>query len=206
MPKRVRDYKAEYAKRIQKGVEKGLTRTQASGHAKKGESSISQLKQSATSLKNADKNPFEKAIKLIKRNFPLASAAKESGVSQKKLKEYMQSEGVKTGKGKVLRQTSKGDRYVTQTVVTEDTRAREWFTFSSGNSIGVRLDSANASKNGRYLNDVHKFLKGDKKALQKWKGETLTTVDGQRIPLETDPKKVRIAKGQPNPNPYRIDR
>lgn len=166
---------------------------------------LSKVKRSAEQIKNAVKNPFEKAIKLIKKDYPLASAAKESGVSQKRLKEYMKAEGIKTGKGKVLRQTSKGERYVSQTVITEDNRTRSWYTYSNGSVVGARLDSHNASINARYLNDVSRFLKGDKQALDKWKGVTITTVDGQIIPLETDMKMLKRAKGQPHPNPYRIE-
>lgn len=41
---RTRDYKAEYAARIAKGKERGLSRAQAAGHASKTEKSVSQLK------------------------------------------------------------------------------------------------------------------------------------------------------------------
>lgn len=44
--KKPRDYKAEYARRIQRNLEKGLTRSQARGHARKrlGELSITERK------------------------------------------------------------------------------------------------------------------------------------------------------------------
>jgi hypothetical protein len=41
MARKPRDYAAEYARRIQKALDKGYTRSQARGHAKAGEAPIS---------------------------------------------------------------------------------------------------------------------------------------------------------------------
>jgi hypothetical protein len=203
-----RDYKAEYQRRLQRGLEKGYTPSQARGKPKSGESSISQLKQVTQTIKNALNNPYEAAIKAIKKGTPLATAASTNHISQKKLKDYMKSEGITTKRGSVIRETSKGERKVSQTVIDNDPRVREWYTISGGNKVPIRVDSANASINAQYLNDVEKYARG-KMSLsdfqRKWKGQTITTVDGQVIPLDTQPKNIRRARGQSSPNPYRIE-
>jgi hypothetical protein len=82
------------------------------------------------------------------------------------------------------------------------------YTISGGKYVDVRLDYENASINGSYLNDVGKLKKGrisyaDFK--RKWEGVTITTIDGQVIPLETNQLALKRVTKQPSPNPYRID-
>ena len=185
--------------RLRKGLDKGFTRAQASG---KGGTKVSELKR----IQEIPK--YERAIKDLKRGSSLSSAAKNNGVSTAKLKKYMKEQGVSTKKGSLIGPMPKGQRRVSQTVLDRDPRAREWYTLSGGNKIPVRLDDINSSINGRYLNDVQSYIRGRMSLSdfqRKWKGATITTVDGQVLPLDTDPRSLRRSQNQPNPNPYRID-
>lgn len=147
-------------------------------------------------------NPFERAIKDIKQNTPIKTAAKEQGVSEKRLKEYMKAQGVHTEIRSVPRQTVRGLRMQRQTVITVDSRNTSWYTISNGVKTAIEVDSINARKNGYYLNDVRAALKGDTHALDKWQGQMITTTDGVKIPLETNIKALKKADRQTNPNPY----
>jgi hypothetical protein len=61
MARKQRDYKAEYQRRIQHGLERGYTKSQARGHPSKGEKSITETKK-APALPPQKKKPFERKV------------------------------------------------------------------------------------------------------------------------------------------------
>jgi hypothetical protein len=62
MARKQRDYKAEYKRRIQHGLERGYTRSQAAGHPTKGEKSITEIKRTPAPPKEPKKRPYEKKV------------------------------------------------------------------------------------------------------------------------------------------------
>jgi hypothetical protein len=77
-----RDYKAEYARRIQKALEKGYTRTQARGHAKAGEAPVS-TRRSPKALTDAQ---LQRALKELRDKKSLSGAAKAARISPERLR------------------------------------------------------------------------------------------------------------------------
>ena len=74
----MRDFKAEYRRRIQRGLAKGLTRQQARGHqvtTKRGKSTYDPI--------------LERGVKLMRDGRPLSSAAAALHVSTERLRNYI---------------------------------------------------------------------------------------------------------------------
>jgi hypothetical protein len=82
MAKKPRDHKAEYARRIQKALKDGFTRTQARGHAKSDEAPISKRR----SPKPLDDARLQRAIKDLRKNKKLSEAAKAARISPERLR------------------------------------------------------------------------------------------------------------------------
>src|SRR3954452_6772594 len=72
-----------YRKRIERGMARGLSRSQARGHAKAGESPVSGI----TAPK--DQHKLLKAIRLLESDdYTFSRAAREAGVSTERLRTY----------------------------------------------------------------------------------------------------------------------
>ena len=180
--------------RLKRGIELGRTDKQSRGRDK---------------VARPDLSPsFERAIKQIKKGSTIDKAAKNQGVSPSSLKKYMKEQGITTKRGSVIKETKRGESRVSQMMIDNDPRARSWFTISGGNKVPIRVDAINASINGYYLNDVQSYISGKMSHAdfkRRWEGVTITTIDGQVIPLDTTPIALRRANRQPSPNPYAIE-
>ncbi|SEF99491.1 hypothetical protein [Nitrosomonas ureae] len=83
MPSKKRNYQAEYQRRRQLGIERGLSIAQARGHARKSESKISELKRSGI-IDRTRKSTLERyyqAINGIASGKSLSKASKEARIS-----------------------------------------------------------------------------------------------------------------------------
>ncbi len=163
-----RDYKAEYARRIVNAKKRGLSRSQARGHAKAGEKPIraKPVKSDAS---------LEAALKLLRQTNHQGRAAKEAGVSIERFRRFLRSNSLAERKGGKWRITDKRNRRMT--VIT--------------NSEAVELtlrDFDQSSLNGRHLAAVGAFLRSnDIDLLQPFEGQAVIDAAGQVHPLETDP-------------------
>jgi len=73
-----------------------------------------------------------------------------------------------------------------------DPRIRQMDTYTNGKRKNVRMSYEMARKNGSYMNAVRQAVaKNDPGILDTWKGETITDVNGNIIPLDTDIKKLK---------------
>lgn len=168
---RVRDTKAEYARRIAKGAERGLTRSQARGHAKAGESSVN-----ATAKIGGDR--FEAALKLYRETGNQAAAAKAYNIAPERFRRFLRETVEIHGRGKSLRIIDRRPRIMT---VISDGDVRE----------RTLLDFDQASLNAKHLNAVKAFVgSNDIDLLAPFIGQSVIDVKGKAHPLETDPNKL----------------
>jgi len=202
-----RDYKAEYKKRIERGQARGLSPRQISGHYRPSDTKLNERVKEDT-----PDTLFERAITLIrKQTLTQSQAAKEVGVSPKKLDAFIKEKGILTEKQtvtKVVRGKDNQEKTVRtrQRVITSDPRIRQMDTFTNGKREKVRMSYDMSRKNGSYTNDVKNAIaKNDPGILDKWKGETITDVNGNIIPFETDLSKLKKFKGKKSANPYKIE-
>lgn len=165
---RKRDCKAEYQRRIANAAKRGLTRSQARGHARAGESPIRPRR-----IKSDER--LEAALKLLRQTNNQGRAAKEAGVSAERFRRF-------------LRSNSLAERQGGKWVLT-DNRQRRMKVITGGEAIELALrDFEQASLNGRHLAAVNAFVRtNDIDQLRPFEGQSVIDAQGQSHQLETDP-------------------
>jgi hypothetical protein len=170
MPRRERDYRAEYARRIARGRAKGLSRSQARGHPLAGQALASQPE-----AEPAYSRQLEAGYRAIKDGKSLIAAAKEVHVSPERLRRYLRGQGIAERRG-------------TRWVALPDTRSRRVLMYSNGRARTVTVDLEEARYVGAYMSAVSRFLRTNDRAHLTWfEGLGVTDVRGAFHPLETDP-------------------
>lgn len=165
---RKRDFKAEYQRRIANALKRGLSRSQARGHAKAGEKPIrAKPVQSDARL--------EDALKLLRQTGNQSRAAKDAGVSAERFRRFLRSNGLAERQGRQWRIT--------------DNRTRRMTVITSGDAVELTLrDFEQASLNGKHLAAVGAFLRtNDADLLAPFIGQAVIDAAGIAHPLETDP-------------------
>jgi hypothetical protein len=170
MPKRKRDYKAEYARRIGRGLAKGLTRAQARGHPAPAQA----LASNPTSIAPYDPR-LEVGFRWIKDGKSLSAAAKEAHVSPERLRRYVQGQRIAERRGR-------------RWVALPDTRRRRVLMYSEGRALTVTVDLSGAQEVGAYMSSVGNFLESNDTGYLTWfERGWVEDIRGRRHPFETDP-------------------
>jgi hypothetical protein len=171
-PDRSRNYRAEYQRRKQRGLAKGLSLSQARGHARAGE----RLKP-ANRLFVDRNSPEEKAIRAMQFGIPLRRSAKTYGLSEQHLRRYAKENA--------------GGRFVGRRWVFDDQRPRRVPAYSEGELKALVLTPYEASRAGSFMQSVRQFLPtGDLSILAPYVGQGVTDVAGRFHPFETDPNRL----------------
>lgn len=167
MPKK-RNYKAEYERRIANAARRGLSRSQARGHAKAGEKPI-------RARRPIDRDRFESALKAYRKTGRQIEAARSVGISVELLRRYLRENVSVMRRGRKL--------------AIDDNRAREMTIISKGQVSKAILPNFDAaSVNGEYLSAVRTFLSSNEPSpLRKFEGRSVTDTSGKSHPFETDP-------------------
>lgn len=165
---RQRDFKAEYQRRVANAAKRGLSRSQARGHARIGEATIK-------SRPLASDQKLEAALKELRKSRNQALAAKSAGVSSERLRRFLRENSLVEGRGRNLK--------------ISDNRNRDMMVLSNGDAREMRLrDFEQASLNGRHLAAVRNFLNSnDRDYLTEFVGQSVIDAKGKAHPLETDP-------------------
>lgn len=167
-PRPRRDFKAEYARRVAKGLEAGKSRSQARGHARAGERPRSPGPRLAPG-----KGPFELAVRKIARGSYLRTAAREFGLREETLRRY-------------LKENVQAERKGRKWIIT-DTRPRQFPVYSDGAIAHPWLTPAEATRASDYMRAVNRFLfTGRRKLLKPFEGAGVTDIKGRLHPFETD--------------------
>lgn len=171
-----RDFKAEYQRRIANAKKRGLSRSQARGHARHGEAPV---KPRAGSMSD---HRLEAGLKALRQSGSQSVAAKKAGISPERLRRFIRENALAERTGKRWRMT--------------DNRSREMIVLSQGSARHrLLLGHDQASLNGSYLNAVKSFLNSnDIDFLRPFAGQSVIDAKGKAHRLETDPNAIhRIA-------------
>lgn len=166
-----RNYKAEYKRRIANAAGRGLSRSQARGHAKAGE-----LPLKAKPISKADVAPqFQDAIKEIRRSGNLTQAAKLARVAPERLRRFLRENDLISRNGRKWTVHDKLKWHVT--------------VISDGDYHEVTLSNfEQASLNGKHKAAVNAFkISNDIELLLPFAGRSVIDAKGKAYPLEINP-------------------
>jgi hypothetical protein len=164
----MRDYQKEYQRRISSAARRGLSHSQARGHAKAGEAPIRMLRP-------VDRERLENALKAYRQSGRQSDAARSVGISVERLRRYLRENVAVKRHGRSL--------------VIDDNRPRQMTIISKGQVYTAILPNFDeASINGEYLSAVRAFLNSNEPSpLQKFVGRFVVDTSGKAHPFETDP-------------------
>jgi hypothetical protein len=184
---RLRDYQAEYHRRLDRGRARSLTRSQARGHARAQETSLK-----AKPVKSDER--LERALRELRRTNNQATAAKEAGVSAERFRRFLREQKLAERKGRVWEIT--------------DTRPRTMTALTTRGELELKLPGfEEASLVGRHRAAVKTFRDtNDISHLRPFEGRTFKDTSGRTHILETRPNVIRRhdASGETFEQIYRI--
>jgi hypothetical protein len=188
MAKRKRNYEREYARRKQLARERGLSLSQARGHPKKGERSVSEMKRKRYFPRTRKEEAARRAIRRMTRGESMSRAARAEGISPSTVKRYGMEHGLLEH---VPHEEAR--RFAPSYRVSRAPRFR--LIQAGGLPAGpVQVDARNASILGRYWNAVKKWRRdGDASALGEFRGVVIKDVHGRRYTLAADPQEIDLA-------------
>lgn len=165
-----RDYKAEYARRIARGLEKGLSRSQARGHPGAGHTFIS-----GKALVARYDALLEDGVKFIRNGGSLTQAAKAIQTTPERLRNYLIAQGV-------------GLKDAGRWKIGLDSRPRRLPLFSEGKELVITVRGYDPARQvGLYMHAVRQFLDtNDPAPLEQFRGQAVVDITGHRYLFETD--------------------
>lgn len=167
-----RDYKAEYQRRIARGLAKGFSRAEARGHSNKP-------------LLGYDDH-LEQALKLMRdKHFSAVQAAQAKGVSLEKLRRYLKQSWPDESGNRHLIAQKQGGKWI----IYDDFRLRKMQILSQGKTKEVTVRGIlEARKVGTYSNAIKQFLVTNNRAyLEPFENVFVTDIHGKKYKLETNP-------------------
>lgn len=174
---KVRDYRKEYQRRVASAAKRGLSRSQARGHARSGEASI-RAKPVATDQR------LEAALRALRQTGNQSNAAKSVGVAPERLRRFLRENALAERRGKAWH--------------FNDQRLRRMTVISGGEATELTLRGFDqASLNGQHLAAVRSFLSSnDIEWLLPFNGRSVIDAKGKPHLLETDPNAVHRLAAQ----------
>lgn len=169
MSKRKRNHKAEYRRRIAKGLARGKSRSQARGHPKLGEKPHPKWRRADA---EAD-HRLQMALRLIREGKSPTTAAKEAYVSPERIRRLVKSK----------RLIKRGDHWRLRKGL-----SRQVLIYSGGREVTIEVDEKMASRVGEYMAGVRWFVSTNKRAhLKPFAHKFVTDTNGKNYPFEVRP-------------------
>lgn len=186
--RRPRDYRAEYQRRVARGLTKGLSRSQARGHPRTKEKTVGKPRPISDQA-------FQISLRALRSGKTLAQAAAEIRVSPERLRNQARELGVIKRKGR---------RWIVRSNL-----PRQMLLYSNGEAFSITVGTfRNASKVGRYMAAVRRFLRSNDPAhLKPFIGKSVIDKDGVSHIFETNPNtlyRLSTSGGESFEQVYRI--
>jgi hypothetical protein len=183
MTSKNRDYHEEYVRRLERAAQRGLSKSQARGHAKIGERRVS----TRAPPKVPDKR-LQISLQRLKSGATLSKAAREGGISSERLRHYVSEHKLAAKRGRRWIFRERNLRW--QALIYAD----------DGAHVALVSKPKEISKIAKHHNAVKRFLRTKRTApLKPYIGMTVTDASGRRYVLETNPNALLrlINTGEP---------
>jgi hypothetical protein len=168
---RKRNYRREYAERIQRGRRNGLSKSAARGHP-----TASDLSKPTGPIDR--QSPLEKALTRIKRGETQKSAAAAENVSVEKLRVYQKLNTASLRRGREW--------------IIYDSRPLPMWVATDGKLKAVSVAADDASQVGLYWTGVNRFLESNRLSyIEPFQGEGVRDVNGRFFEFEARPNVLR---------------
>jgi hypothetical protein len=177
---RQRNFKAEYERRIAKGLARNLSRSQARGHPRMAEGYAS-IRGANVRRAKADAR-IGKALKAMLSGKSLAATARQHRISPERLSVYAKSQVGATYSGKQWTFSGSPDRIRVRIIA----KGRHNIVTTWVREEAARLAGEHFNEAGRAIEDQTLFPAFGKK----WSGVTITDVKGREYALATDPNEI----------------
>jgi hypothetical protein len=163
-----RDFRAEYARRIARGQAKGLTNSQARGHAKATETLV-------RPSRPLSDDRLQLALRILRQERNFTAAARAGKIAPERLRKYALEQGLIEKEGRRWR--------------VKPDLPRRMLLFTDGTSATVTVgDFENASLIGRFMSAAGRFLETNKRELlAPFVGRSIIDIAGREHPFETRP-------------------
>lgn len=175
--KQSRNYRAEYQRRIERGIARGFSRSKARGHPKAREKNVRKPRP-------IDDDAFEISLQALRSGKSLAEAAATIRVSPERLRNQARERGIIKRHGR---------RWVVK-----NNLPRRMLIYSKGEAFPIIIGtSRHASRAGRYMSAVKRFLRSNNPAhLKPFIGKSVTDMGGTAHGFETNPNAIyKLAHG-----------
>ncbi|MDR5726521.1 MAG: hypothetical protein RB191_03530 [Terriglobia bacterium] len=171
MARKKRDYRSEYKRRLQRAAKRGLSKSQARGHPRTGERSLS-----AKAMAALEDARLQQGLRALRKGDSVAGAARSAGLSPERLRKYITDHKIGRKRGRKWELVEKRLRWA-------------WEIFSEGRMVSIVVaDPETNSRIGTYLNAVRRLLEtNDPSALKRFRNLSVKDVHGQKYRLETSP-------------------
>lgn len=170
--RKTRDYRQEYQRRIDRGLSKGLSRSAARGHIRAEDIA----RPAPAVIDRAD--PYERAVKSMKRGISLKMAAQSYGLSPERLRRHLK-----------LHTTA---QYQGRRWTIFDSRPQPMWLASRGKLQAVTVADDDGGVIGHYWSAVSEFLRtNNADHLADYAGEGVRDVSGRFHPFEVGPNTLR---------------
>ena len=172
-----RNYKAEYQHRLERASARGLSRSQARGHARSGEAPLRNKPLSSD-------HKLEAALKLLRQTGRQGAAAKHAGVAPERFRRFLRHNALAVRTGRHWHVT--------------DDRPRRMRVITDGDWKDLTLAGfEQASFNGAHSSAVGAFLRSnDIDLLLPFIGRSVRDVRGRLHMLETNPNRLHRMAAQ----------